>query len=455
MPEDKYSTANQTTIQSIFGYPPDNLEERTTQVIKKSFPIVRFFPSEPSFQKGLDLFTIKPKWEAYTSLLRDNGYSTPNSANQGVQCAFLADNFPTDSFTNEYGENFLQKFTDVASEGAASIAQMMGAKSASGMYDKFVNNLKESKGAAGKTAGAGLGYVGQLLQGVHTAATSIPSIGGTIGTGVNLVNRLMAGSRIDFPMVWKSSGFQPSYSMTVRLYNPFPQNAAYTKKYIIGPIVALMLLGVPRANDASTYTWPFLHRIECPGIFELDPGFISNITVVKGGDQQQISFQQRLGIVDVRIDIGSLYSSILAGSSKVTANRPTVYKYAKIMEKGKEVESRRADNLKYSVAGGNAINERGIGLTNIGGEENIDHLLTEKRFQKGEGLIGLGGMSGRTLNLDTSQITKSVGNFKVHGSAQKVEADASDPTPADRVTDDEKEVYKELKRNAWGVNIGT
>lgn len=438
-----------TKIQSIFGYPPDNLEPRTNEMIKKSFPVVRFFPSEPVFQRGLDLFTIKPVWDMYTELLLDNGYTTPNSKTQGIQCAFLADNFPTDSFTNEYGENFLQKFTDVASEGAASIAQMMGAKSATEAFNKYKATLQDS-GAAGTAVGKGMGYVGQLAGGVNTALQAIPAFGKTIGTGVNLVNRLMAGSRIDFPMVWKSSGFQPSYSMTIRLYNPFPQDPKYTKKYIIGPVTALMLLGVPRANDASTYTWPFLHRIECPGIFELNPGFISNITVIKGGDQQQISFQQRLGIVDVRIDIGSLYSSILAGSRRVTANRPTVAQYAKIMEGGKKVESRKADNIKYSTDGYNP-SPRGVGKTNIGGEAGTINLSTDERFAKFQ--------KGETLSIDQRYARLTPGfryrDINAPGgiagrkispkSAQKVEDDSSDPTPVDRVSDAAREVYERLK----------
>jgi hypothetical protein len=432
------------TLQQVFGYPPDNLEERTNIMIRKSFPVVRFFPSIPMFQRGLNLFNIKSAWLEYATLLLDNGFSTPSDGDKGIQAAFLADNFPTDSFTNEYGENFLQKFTDVASEGAASIAQMMGASSATGAYKQFVANLKASESAGGKALGAAGGYVGDLLSSLHGAITSVPSIGKATATGVNLIDRLMAGSRIDFPMVWKSSGFQPSYSMTIRLYNPFPQSESATEKYIIGPIVALMLLGVPRSQDSSTFTWPFLHRIECPGIFELNPGFISNITVVKGGDQQQISFNQRLGVVDVRIDVGSLYSTMMAG--RVTSTRPTVKEYAQTMRGFKKITSRRADNDLNKTGLGDPIARRNVGQTNRG--EGV----ISSGIQISERGIGLQS-TGNNLNIDqryTASVRAQTTAFRPVNpkEAQTVEPEDSNTTPIDRVTDAAKEVYIKLKELA-------
>ena len=45
-----------------------------------------------------------------------------------------------------------------------------------------------------------------------------------------------------------------------------------------------------------------------------------------GKYQQQIAYNQRMGIVDVRIDFGSLYSSMLAAKG-LTRTRPTLEKY--------------------------------------------------------------------------------------------------------------------------------
>ena len=102
---------------------------------------------------------------------------------------------------------------------------------------------------------------------------------------------------------------------------------ASTNAYIVGPLAVLLLLGLPMSESGETYNWPFYHRIKCPGIWDLNAAYISSISVVKGGDQQQISHNQRLGIVDVRLEIGSLYSSILAAPTLDGRSRPTLQSY--------------------------------------------------------------------------------------------------------------------------------
>lgn len=332
------SSGGMSALPDIFGLPPDSLMPETQRKMLDSMPVCHFVPSQPVFKLGLDLFTLSPAWDksnnsdpSYIKLLNSHGLTTNNNAGEGIKVAYLADNFPTDTFTNEYGENFLQSMTDVASSGAAQLSQFFGAKNAG-------EAIKKMGSAAGKHVPKDIDIGGMkipiaspitaLAKGAVDLTEGILKSTG-MGSAAGMIGRLMAGARLDFPMVWKSSGFQPSYSLTVRLYNPNPRSVESSKRYIVGPIVALMLLAVPITQDGSTYSWPFLHKITSPGIFELNPGFIQNITVIKGGDQQQISQQQRLAMADVRIDMGSLYSSMVAGgSSSITAKtRPTVRKY--------------------------------------------------------------------------------------------------------------------------------
>ena len=330
-------------LQETFGLPPDNLMAETNRKILDSMPVCHFIPSQPVFKFGLDLFFLRQAFNqtnntdpSYRELLQTHGFDTPNTPGQGIKVAYLADNFPTDTFTNEYGENFLQSMTDVASQGAAQISQFFGVKNAA------IAGQRIAKTAGGvlpdkiNIMGQDFDVKGAGKKFFEMAKTMTENLVGQAGmqagaNATNVVGRLLAGARLDFPMVWKSSGFQPSYSLTVRLYNPNPRSLKSTKRFIVGPIVALMLLGVPISQDGSTFSWPYLHKIVSPGIFELNPGFIQNITVIKGGDQQQISQQQHLSIVDVRIDIGSLYSSMIAGTSVNEKTRPTVRKYMNSM----------------------------------------------------------------------------------------------------------------------------
>lgn len=338
-------------IDFIPGMPPDftSMEgngdmasSKTNQVLKDSMPIVHIEPGTPNFKLGADYFVMGRAWTQYHDFLKAHGFELASSIhNQNLTLAYMADSFPTDTFANEYGENFFQSMTNVASEGAASLAQVMGVKSVSGLAGKLPGLVRQGIGG---TAGDMLG--GGLEKARDMAASIIAPLAG--GRGLQIVDKLMAGGRIDFPMLWKNSSFQPSYTMTVRLYNPNPASQEATEKYILGPIAAIMILGLPISEDSLSYNWPFIHKIVSPGIYSLNPGFISNITVVKGGDQQQIAMNQKLALVDVRIDMGSLFNSMLV--SKSNPGRPTVLSYIDTLRNGKSVQP-------LSDAGGRDVSE--------------------------------------------------------------------------------------------------
>lgn len=362
-------------IPDIIGLPPGGYT--TTDVIEASMPIASITPCEPVMELAITVFRIEPQVDKYKALLKAHGFTMRGNS---IKVAFLADNFPTDTFQNEYGESFLNKITDVASQGAGELAQMMGAKSAT----EALQAMGETFSGMGKEMG-GLG--GTIIGGVGKAATGVGAGTekaikyleskeggiGALGGGAKLISRMLAGHRVDFPQVWKNSGFQPSYTMTVRLYNPNPANPLSTKKYIIGPICALMLLGLPRTEDGSTYSWPFLHKIKATGIYGLDPAFISNVTVIKGGDQQNIAWNQAMGMVDVRIDFGSLFNSMVAGKTYNAKSRPTLGNYLSALEVTEGVPT----NMMYKTD----LNAYQSGYTTTGGlytpEKNIAKTLPQ------------------------------------------------------------------------------
>jgi len=350
-------TANRT-IDFTIGLPPSSLQADTQAVMEDSMPIARIFPGIPSFTKGLTLFKREPYFGgggtknnlSYLNLLNAHGfglkqpkYAVNNGGKEGcIVLAYQADSFPTDSFANEYGENFLQGLTSIGSDAAASLAQIRGARDMGEVANKILNDLA-STGSMGEMAAGALRTGGNLIGGAARAV--LPK---SITGGIDVVSKLMAGSRIDFPMVWKGSQFQPSYTMTVRLYNPWPGNREATEKYIAAPIAAIMLLATPVSTDGITFSWPFIHRIQSPGIYDLDPGFISNITVIKGGDQQQISYKQTLGVVDVRIEFGSLFSSMLAAPN-IDSGRPTLATYLDTMTKDENLVWSKPNVKNYST----------------------------------------------------------------------------------------------------------
>ena len=257
--------------------------------------------------------------------------SFSNSINL-CRVAFLADNFPTDTFTNEYGETFLEKFTQVASQGLGDAAQIAGWKNwedaesdTSAILGDTISSMCKAGGDKLKDMTNKLGKKGQKMA----------------GQMANTMKSVALGARVDFPQVWKNSAFTPSYSMTVRLYNPDPGSKTSTMRYIVGPIAALLSLCTPRvAEDESTYKWPLICKVRAEGIYNLDAAYISSVSVIKGGDQQSIAYNQALAMCDVRIDFASLYGSILSGSNSNAHGhrRPTLGTYLEAIG-GKKVSA--------------------------------------------------------------------------------------------------------------------
>lgn len=339
--------ANVTRLNPLydtFGLPPSTWI--SDEMIINSMPVFEITPCKPQFQEGLNLFSVVEDEETFSAMLAKQGFATTSP----IRIAFIADNFPTDSFTSEYGDTFLQKFTDVASQGMTQVMQMTGSESGTEGAKKIANILSGAGTDLGGATGSILSSGAKGLTGLATGLQDYANnSGGTLGGGIKIVDKMLAGHRVDFPQVWMNSGFTPSYTATVRLYNPNPSSKNSTIKHIIGPLAVMLCLTLPRSTDGKTYKWPFFHKIKSKGIYNLDPAVITNITVVKGGDQQQISYNQKLGIVDVRIDFTSLYNSMIVeeGDSSFP-NRPTLRSY---LDSLKEVD----ESLSTSRQGMNQV----------------------------------------------------------------------------------------------------
>ena len=108
-----------TNIDFIPGLPPnqpfdETIGNKTNTVIKNSMPIVKIYPGIPSFTKGQTIYRRKDYFEkgnkthlSYKELLNAHGFELGTIHKKCLTLAYQADSFPTDTFSNEYGENFL------------------------------------------------------------------------------------------------------------------------------------------------------------------------------------------------------------------------------------------------------------------------------------------------------------------------------------------------------------
>jgi len=309
-------------IPKVIGFPPDQVIEGQNMLVN-SIPIMMLKPCLPEFEAGIQLFRLKPSMDKFNERLSQYGFSF--GGENWVKIAFRPESF-TEDFSAEYGETFFSKITDVVSGGLADLAYILGTRTAGEAGQKVIRPesapgkaLKEMGEQVARTAGEFLGEsaVEKFSKAFH------------------MVGQALAGQRFQFPLVWKNSAFSPSYDVTITLYNPKPKDPESTKKYIIGPLAALLLFTVPQSEDGTMYSWPFLCEAKCPGIFHLRAGCVTSVNITKN-IEQYTAYNQQLGIVEARISLRSLYSVLVDCGTTLGGALPRLHEYVEVMKETKE-----------------------------------------------------------------------------------------------------------------------
>jgi hypothetical protein len=327
-------------VEGPIGLPPiDNRElglgglgPRMEHVINDAMPLLEMQPCFQEFSKGLEIFRLKQGFDeaaphtrkSYVEELQD--FYNVTLADSAVSCkylkfAFLNVNPPAESFTNDFEESIFSGLADTGSKGLRQLAFATGTRNL-GEASKKLEGLASSFGEAGKGLAGVLGGARNQFtelskqQNLQGAATRMVSLAASAATG-----------RIDFPKFWSSSGWDPSYNINIRLYNPFPHDKVATEKYIVGPLAALLMFVVPRSTDGYTYHWPWLCRFRVPGLFNVQAGYVRSIQVIKGGDDNSIAMNQRPGIVDVKMELGVLYKSMVSIANEGLTERPALARW--------------------------------------------------------------------------------------------------------------------------------
>ncbi len=317
-------------VPDLIGAPPRSLESDNIYI--NSLPIAYITPCLPKFSEGISSFRLIPKWDVYNKILESLGYTI---SSKPLKVVFVADSFPSETFSNEYGQTFLSRITDVVSDTARDITQMTGHRLASESVRSILHGIEET-GSLGK----GISSVGLKAMDEISEFSENISKNENLSWGkgfVKLSDKLLAGQKIDFPSVWKNSSYGVNYSLQVRLYNPSPGNQEMTEKFIIAPLAALLTLACPIIQgDGETYSYPFFIKVRTNGLFSLEAGAISSITVTKGGDQGLIAWNKRVGMIDVRIELQQLFSTMVIGKSG--ADRPVLGEYLETLKSGSNIE---------------------------------------------------------------------------------------------------------------------
>lgn len=351
------STKYSNEFYNIIGLPPSiYYEPDIIPLVLNTMPIMELTPGLPEYgndvggdNQGIKLFNFNEidGIDQYNRILAGSHISSGNLTFP-IKVAFLADTQITESFSNVYGESMFEQAANFGLPFATELQYITGKTDVGSALKSIADRYNEGAGKNGKIdLGKDLKSFGGLTNALLNMSEKISSgvvnqfanIAGTLqnlaksyfpNAGNDLIN-LLSGHNIDFPMIWRGSNYTPNYSVTVKLYNPDPYSEASYTRHIIDPLIKLLAFVVPVASPgaSSTYTYPVLCRVNCPGLFQIRSGYVSNIDVIKGGEGNDLSFQHRPGQIDVRMTFGSLYNSMISDVTQEIADqdRPTLEHY--------------------------------------------------------------------------------------------------------------------------------
>ena len=190
-------------------------------------------------------------------------------------------------------------------------------------FSEQANEIRFLFGSSGSVASELLNSASDVTSSVSDSLSNMAtSLGGGIigsltGKGVNAV---LDGGKISFPKIWSNSQFDKSYSISIKLRSPDHDPLSIFLN-ILKPYCKLLCLVMSRqiTNDANGYSSPFLVKAYSKGLFNVDMGIISSLSVTKGAECQWNDDGLPTQI-DIDLTIEDLYSTLSMSSMHIESN---------------------------------------------------------------------------------------------------------------------------------------
>ena len=222
---------------------------------------------------------------------------------------FYIDNFSSisESFSNDTTESSIASQVNSTSDTAQELNFLLaGNNSALG---KIADNVTDAVSSVSSALSTALGNLG----------------GGILGSLADSgVNTLVNGGKIVFPQIWSNSSYSRDYTIDLKLRSPDHDSLSIYLN-IIKPYCKILCLCLPRVMDhedhynINGYMSPFLVKAFSKGMFNIDMGIISSLSVTKGAECQWNDDGLPTQI-DISITITDLYSSLAMSGFEDTSS---------------------------------------------------------------------------------------------------------------------------------------
>ena len=297
------------------GFNDSDYGDSVNDALDNSLQIAQIFPMDTQISKSINIYKGKKAWSDFVSYLGANGIDVgKNSGHINVVCSQLTP--LSETYTNEFGQ----------SELAGGLTSIMNGKLsevafATGWNSDTIKNASQEDG-----------IIGFLASG---ADKTIGGLGDLIGKFAGQQNgedfkdfASNPAQKIDIPSMWKGNSFSAQYELSVRLFCYNVNNEQEYGSKIIASLGALMQFVCPRSKQGKFYQWPFLMEFKIPGLVHLPLAYCSNMTVLKGGDVNDLSWKWRPNMIDLRMTINTVWGVTINSFNQMNddGDRPTVSK---------------------------------------------------------------------------------------------------------------------------------
>lgn len=210
-------------------------------------------------------------------------------------------------------------------DGMTDISETFSNETTVSSLASQINGFSETSNEIRFLFGDKGGALGNIIDSATNATSSIMSslsnVLGNFGGGIvesladKGVNTILNGGKIVFPEIWSDSTYDRSYSLNIKLRSPDHDSLSIFLN-ILKPYCRILTLALPRLMQDSNgsvnpngYRSPFLVKAYSKGLFNIDMGIISSMSVTKGAEccwnDDGLPTQ-----IDINLEIKDLYSSL-------------------------------------------------------------------------------------------------------------------------------------------------
>ena len=260
---------------------------------------------------GIDQVTVNGKpLSKYNWLYNGQDHHINNAANTPIQwlgnfvgaIALYADcgNSVNDSFSNATGES--------------NLASTLGSVSDTGRELNFLIGNVGSLTGLKLDALTGMEDLTNNMDTVRKAINDTMK-GANIFTNIlNKAQTILAGGRLVFPEIWTNSEFGRSYSCSMKLVSPSGSPLSIYLNILV-PIYHLLGMCLPRESMSQAYFSPFLLRCYYKGLFHVDMGIMTGLSITKGSEAEW-TYDGIPTVAEVSFEIKDLYQSMYMSRSE-------------------------------------------------------------------------------------------------------------------------------------------